>query len=74
MLVWFTLLADVSTEVNRTVYRYKMQGSTFIGSDFSDISNFVFKVNHFFMEEKGIPSEKAKIDRKQLDDVKNCSF
>ena len=74
MLVWFTLLADVSPEVNRTVYRCKMQGSTFTGCDFSDISNFIFKVNHFFMEEKRIPSEKAKIDREQLDDVKNCSI
>ena len=51
-----------------------MQGSTFTGCDFSDISNFIFKVNHFFMEEKRIPSEKAKIDREQLDDVKNCSI
>lgn len=74
MLVWFTLLADVLTEVNRTVYSYKMQGSTFTGSDFSDFSNFIFKVNHFFMEEKDIPFEKAKIDRKQFDDVKNRSF
>ena len=74
MLVWFTLLTDVSAEVNRTVYSYKVQGSTFTGSVFSDISNFIFKVNHVFMEEKGIPSEKAKIDRKQLDDVKNCSI
>ena len=74
MLVWFTLLADVLTEVNRTVYSYKMQGSTFTGSDFSDFSNFIFKVNHFFMEQKGIPSKKATTDRKQLDDVKNCSI
>ena len=74
MLVSLTLLTDVSTEVNRTVYRYKVQGSTFTGSVFSDISNFIFKVNHFFMEEKDIPFEKAKIDRKQFDDVKNRSF
>ena len=51
-----------------------MQGSTLTGSNFSDISNFIFKVNHFFKEEKGIPFEKAKIDWKQLDVVKNCSI
>ena len=44
-----------------------MQDSTFTHIDFSDVSIFICKVNHVFMEEKDNSVEKAVTDEAELD-------
>ena len=43
-----------------------MQKFTFRNIDFSDFSNFIFRVNHVFMEERDNPIKKV-IDKEELD-------
>ena len=51
-----------------------MQGSGFADIDFSDFSNFVFKVNQVFIEKKNNPVENVFIDEEKLDGIEIEGF
>ena len=51
-----------------------MQGSGFADIDFSDFSNFVFKVNQVFIKKKHNPVENVFIDEEKLDGIEIEGF
>ena len=51
-----------------------MLGSGFAYIDFSDFSNFVFKVNQVFIKKKHNPVENVFIDEEKLDGIEIEGF
>ena len=51
-----------------------MQGSGFADTDFSDFSNFVFKVNQVFIKKKHNPVENVFLDEEKLDGIEIEGF
>ena len=49
--------------------RNKLQETMFAGIDFSNFSDFIFKANHVFIENKDNISEKVVIDDEELDGI-----
>ena len=49
--------------------RNKLPETMFAGIDFSNFSDFIFKANHVFIENKDNISEKVVIDDEELDGI-----
>ena len=50
-------------------YKEKMLDSTFTDTDFSNLSSFIFRVNHIFVGEKDKLVEKNATNEEELDDI-----
>ena len=50
-------------------YKEKMLDYTFADTDFSNLSSFIFRVNHIFVGEKDKLVEKNATNEEELDDI-----
>ena len=50
-------------------YKEKMLDSTYADTDFSNLSSFIFRVNHIFVGEKDKLVEKNATNEEELDDI-----
>ena len=52
-----------------SIYKIKCRKLIFVDIDFSNLSSFIFKANHVFIENQDNPSEKVVTDEEKLDGI-----